>query len=367
MTQQILDKTNSSRAFPSELARPMSPSHAEIRRVDPVAWLRHFAQNLAVHDWMILGYFTVVLTALILGSGPGRPACIESVLVDIGLLLVGLGLTRGGIVPRTSFLNSLVYRFAIFGAVFLSYFQLRDILPAVSSRVVDAEILAFDLKVFGMEPSLAWDQYVNPSTTEWFAFFYFSYFAILTVHVFPFLLAVKNQKLLTQFALGIFVVFCSAHTLYMVVPGYGPYAHMADQFEHQLSGGLFWGLVREAVDAGGAQKDIFPSLHTAAPTFFAIFSFRHRRHAPFNFTWPIVAFFASQIIVATMFLRWHYLIDIFAGITLAVVANVVGAKVSAWEAKRRAARGIVPVFSDLRLRPLRNWLAPVANADADVR
>ncbi|WP_394848223.1 phosphatase PAP2 family protein [Pendulispora brunnea] len=340
MTQQYLDKSLS-RADAAELAES---------RNFLAAFGSRLVRNLAVQDWLVLGYFTVLLLSLVFGSGPGRVRCIEHVLIDVALVGLGLSLSRGGLLPQGSLGNTIVYRTTMFGAVFLTYFQLRDILPAVTQHSVDADILAFDLRVFGVEPSLAWDQFVTPTTTEWFAFFYFSYFAILIVHVIPFLLAVKNDKLLTQFGLGICVVFCSAHTLYMVVPGYGPYAHMAAQFKHQLSGGLFWGLVREAVEAGGAQKDIFPSLHTAAPTFLAIFSYRHRKLLPFKYTWPIVGFFAVQIIGATMFLRWHYLIDIFAGITLASFANFVAAKVPAWESARRARLGLPPVFTPIQFR-----------------
>ena len=311
------------------------------------AWVRRFVDNLAAQDWLITIYFGVLLLALSLGSGPGRPACIHKVVIDFSLFAGGLALTRGEVLRRGSFANSLVYRFTVFLSVFLSYFQLRDILPAVSSRAVDSTIFAFDQRVFGVEPSLAWDKFVTPTTTEWFAFFYFSYFAVLIVHIMPFLLAAKDTRLTHQFALGIFTVFCCAHTLYMLVPGYGPYAYLAHDFHHSLTGGTFWGWVRETVDAGGAQKDIFPSLHTAAPTFFAIFSFRFRKHFPFKYTWPVVAFFASQIIIATMFLRWHYLVDIFAGLTLATVANVVAAKVAPWEEARRVKLGAHPVFVPL--------------------
>jgi len=351
MTQQYLEKS-------------LTPSHAGQNETEELSEIRkrplglraqtsfgvRFVRNLAVQDWLVLGYFSVLLTALVFGAGPGRPRCIEHVLVDVALVMLGLALSRGEIFPLGSFPSTMAYRLTMFGAVFLTYFQLRDILPAVSPHSLDPNILAFDLRVFHVEPSLAWDQYVTPATTEWFAFFYFSYFAILTMHVLPFLLVVKDEKLITQFALGICVVFSTAHILYMVVPGYGPYAHLAGQFKHPLSGGLFWGLVREAVEAGGAQKDIFPSLHTAAPTFLAIFSFRHRHLVPFKYTWPVVAFFAVQIIGATMFLRWHYLVDICAGITLATVANVIAAKVPAWEATRRARLGLPSVFAPLPWR-----------------
>ena len=91
--------------------------------------------------------------------------------------------------------------------------------------------------------------------------------------------------------------------------------------------------------AGGAQKDIFPSLHTAAPTYFALYSFRHRAAAPFKYTWLFVAFCASQIILATMFLRWHYLVDIFAGITLACIATYGGEALVKLDERRRAELG----------------------------
>jgi hypothetical protein len=310
-------------------------------------WATAFVRGLAAQDWLIFGYFALLLFALAIGTGPGRPASIERVTVDLLGFVVGIVLTRGGIVPHGSFANGLLYRLTVFLSVFFSYFLLRDILPAVSSRALDAEILAFDLRVFHVEPSLAWDRFVNPTTTEWFAFFYFSYFSLLAIHIFPMMLAARDMDLLARFSLGIFMVFCTGHCVYMLVPGYGPYRHMAGQFEHTLSGGLFWRLVREAVDAGGAQKDIFPSLHTALPTYFALFALKNRAVWPFKVTFWIVAFFASQIICATMFLRWHYLIDICAGIVLATTAVVVPAVVIPWERKRRVELGVPPTFTNL--------------------
>ena len=190
----------------------------------------------------------------------------------------------------------------------------------MSPHSLDADLLAFDLRVFGYEPSIAWDRYVTPHTTEWFAFFYFGYFFLLSAHVLPIMLLGRNRLRVAHFALGIFMVFCTGHLLYMVVPGWGPYHHLAGQFEHPLEGGLFWRLVRATVDAGGAQKDIFPSLHTARRRTSRSTRSSTGGRFPFRFTWPFMAFAATQIIIATMFLRWHYLIDIFAGLTLATTA-----------------------------------------------
>jgi hypothetical protein len=334
---------------------PAVPLSGLVSQSGPVAhssptFFARLAKNLAAQDLLVGGYLVLLMAAVLTATGPDRQLSIETVLVDIAFLAVGVLLTRGGILRHGSFASSLVYRFTVFLPVFLSYFQLRWILPAVSPHSLDADILAFDLRTFGYEPSVAWDRFVTPRTTEWFAFFYFGYFFLLCAHVLPIMFAAKNRVRIAHFALGICTVFCTGHILYMIVPGWGPYHHLAGQFAHPLEGGLFWRLVKATVDAGGAQKDIFPSLHTAAPTYFAVYSYIHRRAFPFRLTWPIMAFSATQIIVATMFLRWHYLVDIFAGITLATTSAVVSHRIVTWETARREAAGVRPIFEALDWR-----------------
>jgi hypothetical protein len=305
------------------------------------SFIGRLARNLAMQDIMISVYFALMMIAVLTAKGPGADESIRTVAIDIAGLTIGLVLTRGQILRQGTFAKGHVYRITLFLAVFLSYFQLRWILPAVSPHSLDADLLAFDLRVFGVEPSIAWDKYVNPHTTEWFAFFYFGYFFLLSVHVLPIMLLGKNMFRSAHFALGIFMVFCTGHLLYMLVPGWGPYHHLAGQFEHPLEGGLFWRLVRATVDAGGSQKDIFPSLHTATPTYFAIYSYMHRRVLPFRLTWPFMAFAATQIIGATMFLRWHYVIDVFAGAALAFVAWEAADVVARWYEARQAESQVV--------------------------
>lgn len=301
-------------------------------------------KTAAVQDAWLGAYFVLLALAIVFGSGVGRVEAIGLLMFDALLYVACLLLTRGGILRSGTLGHGLIYRFGFFGPLLLSYLHLRVIAPAVTSRAVDAQILAFDLAVFGVEPALAWDRFVTPATTEWFAFFYFLYFFLLSAHVLPMFFAAQSRRRLAHFALGILMVFCTGHLLYLVVPGWGPYRLLADRFAHKLEGGLFLRLVLTTVEAGGAQKDIFPSLHTAAPTFLATFAFLNRRAVPWRYTWWVMAFIASQIIVATMFLRWHYLIDIFAGLTLAVTSAVTSRAVVRWEDARRRRLGLPPVF-----------------------
>src|SRR6202041_3548072 len=152
-------------------------------------------------------YFTLMTIAVLCGSGPGREHSLALIGTDVTCLAFGLALTRGEVLKPGTFASSLLYRLTVWLTVFFSYFQLRHILPAVSERTVDADLFAFDLRVFHVEPSLAWDKLVTPVTTEWFAFFYFGYFFLLSVHVLTIMLAAKSAFRLAHFALGIFLVF----------------------------------------------------------------------------------------------------------------------------------------------------------------
>jgi hypothetical protein len=309
----------------------------------PSSWTT-FVNSIASQDWLLIGYLMTILIALAFGTGDNRSACMVRVSADLGGYLFVVALVRLQVLRWGSVAASMLYRFAIFATLLGSFFQLREILPAVSPYSLDARIFAFDMRVFGVEPSLYFDRFVTHGTTEWFAFFYFLYFLILTVHVLPILFGTRDEKILSRFGNGLLMVFLTAHILYMVVPGWGPYWYLKGSFTHELQGGTFWRLVRETVDAGGAQKDIFPSLHTAVPTFFALFSFRHRHLSPFKYTWPIIGFLATQIIIATLFLRWHYLIDVIAGLTLATTATFLSHWVADWEGVRRERMGIQPAW-----------------------
>jgi PAP2 superfamily len=306
-------------------------------RPSSIAFPRAVVLDFAVQDWLVLSYFVCLGVAVLCGSGPDRTACLQWVTCDIAILLTGLLLLRGKAIPSPTWTSGL-YRALLGGLVAASFLQLRKILPTATSRVLDGRIASFDMRVFHYEPALAWDRFVTVSTVEWFAFFYFSYFFLVALHVLVVPFLIKDARVLAELSLGIMGVYCVAHVTYMLVPGFGPCVHFAREFQHPLVGGFWWDCVQKTVNAGGAFKDIFPSLHTGAPTFLALFSFRHRRLAPFRATWPVMAFFASQIIIATMFLRWHYLADIVAGVALAGAALFATVRITRWERALEEAR-----------------------------
>jgi hypothetical protein len=320
------------------------------------AWLRRLVRELAIQDWIVLVYLTTLTLAVIAtDDSPTRSSCLRHLAPLLGFCASGLVLVRGTLV-RDGFFAPLTYRLAVYGTLQLSYFELRELLPLVNSSSLDRQLAFIDQHLLGIEPSLWLDQFVTPRTTEWFSFFYFGYFALLAVHVLPMVFISRRTKLAAEFCLGMILIYATSHTVYMLVPGFGPIRFFADQFVHPLPRGFWYDCVMSAVESGGAQKDIFPSLHTGGPAFLAIFSFRHRDKLPFRFTWPLVVFFVTNIIIATMFLRWHYLVDVIAGLAVAGSAAALAARFAPREVDWRAAQGLTPVWNPFTFR--RSDLSP---------
>ncbi len=303
-------------------------------------------------DVLLVSYYGVFVLAACFGSGPNHALAMKGMSANLVVFVATVAFHRSDVAQRFSLFKSALYRTVLFAAFLTSYLQLQIVLPSVTTRILDAQVYAVDLALFGFEPALAWDRFVTPARVEWFAFFYYLHFFVLSSHVVPLMLFGGRGKLLASFTLGILIVFCTGHLTYLLVPGYGPFWLFRGQFTHEpLPGGTFWHMVQTAVAAGGAGKDIFPSLHTAGPSFVAMFAFVHRRTRPFCWTWPVLVFIAANIIGATLFLRWHYIVDVIAGLALAAAATAATVHISSNEAVWRAKAGLAPVFDEFLPNP----------------
>lgn len=301
-------------------------------------------RELALHDWLV-GGFLVMLSLAALTAAP-HPAKARAAAAMIGLTLAATGAiaaVRSGIVTARP-LAPLLYRAGVFGGVVGTYFVLRTLAPVVSPHSLDAELWALDRALFGGEPALWVQRFVTPATTEWFAFFYLCYFPLLACYVLPIVFGVDRAPVIGEFTTGMILIYCIGQTLYLLVPGFGPYRAFADAFAAPLPPGPWHDALMRTVSAAGAQKDIFPSLHTAGPLFMTLFAFRHRREPLLKVAWPLSAFVTLNIVVATMLLRWHYAIDVVAGAGLALGAFTAAIRLPTWESARRHARGVTALW-----------------------
>ncbi|MGD8863058.1 MAG: phosphatase PAP2 family protein [Myxococcales bacterium] len=252
---------------------------------------------------------------------PTTPGTVYARGIAGGLLastLVALVLTRGELMtPGRA--RALLHRAGLFFPMVGSYLAMRRYLPALQPDLYDPALLRLDSLIFGTTPSVFLEPLSTPAVVEWFAFFYYSYFFFLGVHLLGTLFFDRGKRA-DELLLGIAVVTAVGHALYTLVPGLGPVGDPS-LFSGPLRGGEFWARVQQTVSVAGAQMDIFPSLHTAHPLLISMHALRHRHTTPFRQAWPLIVFAALNMVGATMVLRWHYGVDVLAGMALAVGAH----------------------------------------------
>lgn len=271
--------------------------------------------NMAAQDWVVCAFHLYMWLRIMAAPDSADAHFARRFAFTLLTITVStIVLTRGEVL-RQGWVRSLVYRLGMFAPMLLSYIELRWLLPALHEHRFDLKLWAIDDALFGITPSLWLARFDVKPVVEWFSFFYYSYFYVLAAVLLPTLFFDRGRRQRELLAAAMFIA-CIGHPMYTLVPGLGPYATVP--FSQPLHGGFFYQLIWETVNKAGAMFDIFPSLHTAYPMMFALFAFSHRREKPYRYIWPILVFFALNILIATMFLRWHYAIDVMAGLALAV-------------------------------------------------
>ncbi len=300
----------------------------------------------SVHDALVIAYMSLVVGLLwVTAPASGPPPVIHQAYGALALMLGASFFTRAlPEVPRLLRVN--VYRLVIVWIMIWSYLMLRDVLPAIRTDSVDSTLHGIDGRIFGGEPILWLERLNHRPIIEWLSFFYFSYYAMHIAFIVGVLWIAPQGRATAEYSIGIVLIIGIGQLLYMAVPAFGPVVFLADRFHAPLDGGFFWRIVAGSVESAGAQKDVFPSLHTAGPTWMAILSVRQaQRHEAWRWPARITCFFAVNIVISTMVLRWHYVIDVLAGLTLAAFSAFAAARLARWEEDRRRARGAPAVWT----------------------
>jgi len=304
--------------------------------------LETFTRAFGAHDLVLVAYL-VLMSALVWRAGPGvaQAACARRLYGAVAVLVLGclVGRLDSGIAPRV---RSIAYRATLVAVVVEAYLMLRVLLPTVRTDSVDEALVGIDVALLGFEPALWLEPFTTPVVVEYFAFFYFSYFWLCLAFCLGVVGLGTNCARTSEFAIGTALVYCVGQLGYVAVPGFGPIRHLAGAFADPLQGGFFWRCVLRTVEAGSAMKDIFPSLHTAAPVWFTLYAW-HRARVEKRRVWAwiaaITAVFAVQIVAATIVLRWHYFVDVLAGLALALIVAQLAPWVASAEQRLRVRLG----------------------------
>lgn len=255
------------------------------------------------------GLFLVITwVRLIRVEGPfGSAALLYLALI---LLNVGaIGYSRR-VDTRTAWRVSLLFYPIAMNVIFTN---MKTAIPRIHPGKLDGLLQAVDAHLVGTNLSLRLEPLAHPLITELFSACYFLFFVYLLFSLVYYF--VGDIALLRKFVIGLFTVYGVGFLGYSFVPAAGPCHAMAEQFHVPLDGWWITRLNNAVVARGSNGVDVFPSLHCAVSAFFLFFD---RRHRPWRFRLYLVP--CVGLWLSTIYLRYHYLIDVLCGFTLAAAA-----------------------------------------------
>ncbi|MGQ9508558.1 MAG: phosphatase PAP2 family protein [Thermodesulfobacteriota bacterium] len=214
-----------------------------------------------------------------------------------------------------------LYSFSPILYVILIYQSLGDIIHYLREDI-DSTLIQIDLFIFGVHPTVWMERFVVPWLTDLMSFFYGSYYFLPVILVF--LLYLKRR--IPEFNEAIFVLtfgYYLSFVGYILFPAIGPRFTLAHLQSVSLDGSLLTDLVRDVLNyLEHNKRDCMPSGHTQIVLMVLYLAYRYER-VLFFFYLPIVC----GLILSTVYLRYHYVVDLFAGAITAIGCIVIAPRI----------------------------------------
>jgi len=199
--------------------------------------------------------------------------------------------------------------------VVVTYEMLHRVVPACWEGTIDAWLRDADVSLFGTHVGVLLEPLVARPLTVLMACFYASYYVL------PVSLGLwwyrRDRTAFRELMMGEAGALFIGYLGYLFLPAIGPHAHLpTGTFAVALDGDFIGAAIRSLNDNHGGHfpRDAFPSLHTANGVTALLVAWRHERRLLAVYT-PLVL----GLVAATMYLRFHYAVDVVAGAALAVI------------------------------------------------
>ena len=211
------------------------------------------------------------------------------------------------------------------------YTNMHDMVHLVNPNDVDASLIAWDDYLLGFQPAIYLEPFITPELTD---FMYFSYSSFLIyILLFTMYLYVKKKKVAFRETLvSVILTFYIGYVGYVIFPAVGPKFTMSHLFETSLSGTFITDRLSFLMNyeiSEYTRRDCFPSLHNGVIFLILLFAFKHEKIYAYLF-FP----FAIALFISTLYLRYHYFVDMIAGFLLAIIIFYFGPVMNNhWEKK----------------------------------
>lgn len=235
------------------------------------------------------------------------------------------------------------HRWYLYPVVLLIFKELYFMIRPIHPIDYDGLLIAADRWLFGTDPTVWLGRFAHPVLTEILQIAYWSYyvlFIIVGVEIY------RRHTLKSFDKAGFLIVygFYLSYLGYFLLPAIGPRFTLHDftTIDQELPGLLLAVPLRDFINAAESipagvpnpaetvQRDVFPSGHTQLSLICVYLAF----HFKLRSRW-IVTTFASLLILGTVYLRYHYAVDVLAGVLFFLFTIWSGHHLERWWNERR--------------------------------
>jgi len=274
--------------------------------------------------------FVSLLIIIFNEDGAIKPYFIANICILVIIIAVALIVKRW---PEFRPLVHLRYWYPAF-LVTVPYRELSILIPQIQPRDIDDMLIRLDYFIFHAHPTVFIERFEVPVLTDVFQVVYCSYYFLPIVLG----LVVYFRRDVKDFIHVIFAILFSFYVTYVgyiLFPAVGPRFSLYHLQATALTGYVVTLPIREYLNwLEHVMRDAFPSGHTMLALVVLFYTWRYEKRLLFLFA-PI----SSLIIISTIYLRYHYAVDVLAGIIL-TVPTIVAVEVAMdwWERTQRLYR-----------------------------
>ncbi|MCX8033811.1 MAG: phosphatase PAP2 family protein [Thermodesulfovibrio sp.] len=214
-----------------------------------------------------------------------------------------------------SFIKNII--FPVF-SVLVAFDTIGEITPYIN-KDMDHIFLAIDYKIFGFYPYVYMEKFVNPYLTEIMQLSYCVYYFLPFILGF-YLLKKGMQEDFQKAMFFVLLCFYISFIGYAIFPALGPRFSIAHMFNSELEGILLADQINDLLNSlEGIKRDAFPSGHVGISLLILLILYKYNKKI-FWITLPPVIL----LMISTIYCRYHYFVDVIAGLILTVVTLLVG-------------------------------------------
>ena len=204
------------------------------------------------------------------------------------------------------------FPFLLLSACYYSLFS--NLILRVNPHTADAVLARIDAWILGKQAAFLMEPWIHPWLTDFLSLVYFSFVLSLPGVALYFYL-VKEEKAFRRIMMGYLTLILLGITSYLLVPAVGPGQFFADRFTRDLQGQAISRGIGYIIQNARVSHDCFPSLHVGIPLLLSLYMRDYRRKAFIPFL-----VYVGLMSCATLYLRYHYFIDVLAAFIYAPAA-----------------------------------------------